>query len=129
MDSRRLYCRTPETWFRGRIFGEMIPVSAQMSELQAKSRSYSRGDPQNPNRIAQKRKPNGVEVLLQKTPLKAFLNPANKYFYVGATPGDQWGDLRNVCVPSVYMPLWLSDSLPNFTPQRLKMTNKNRYYT
>ena len=57
---------------RGRILREMIRrISAQKSELQAKSRSYSRGDPQNPNRIAQKRNPNGFEVLLQKTPLKA----------------------------------------------------------
>ena len=39
LDSRRLYCRT-----RGRIFSEMIQLSAQRSELQAKSRSYSRGD-------------------------------------------------------------------------------------
>ena len=41
------------------------------------SKSYSQADPQNPNRIAQKRALNGVEVPLQKNPLKAFLNPPN----------------------------------------------------
>ena len=44
----------------------------QKSELQW-------ADPQNPNRIAQKRNPNRVEVLLQKTPLEAFLNPAKVF--------------------------------------------------
>ena len=56
-------------------FGPKVRVTDEKSELQAKSQSYSRADPQNPNRIAQKRDPNGVQVLLQKTPLKAFLNP------------------------------------------------------
>ena len=49
----------------GANLGEMIRASAQKSELQAKSRR---------NRIAQKRNPNGVQVLLQKTNLKAFLS-------------------------------------------------------
>ena len=56
-------------------FGPKVRVTGQKSGLQAKSQSYSRADPQNPNRIAQKRGPNGVQALLQKTPLKAFLNP------------------------------------------------------
>ena len=47
-----------------------VRVTRQKSELQTKSQSYSRADPQNPNRIAQKRPPNRVWVLLQKTPLK-----------------------------------------------------------
>ena len=46
-----------------------VGVTDQKSEIQP--------GPQNPNRIAQKRAPNGVEVLLQKPPLKAFLNPPN----------------------------------------------------
>ena len=58
-------------------FSPKVRVTSQKSELQAKSRSYSGAEPQNPNRIAQKRSPNQVEALLQKTPLKAFLNPAN----------------------------------------------------
>ena len=57
--------------------GPKVRVTDQKSELQTKSQSYSWADPQNPNRIAQKRDPNGVEALLQKTPLKAFLNPPN----------------------------------------------------
>ena len=60
-------------------FGPKVRVTGQKSELQTKSQSYSGADPQNPNRIAQKRNPNRVSVLLQKTPLKAFLNPPKKY--------------------------------------------------
>ena len=41
-------------------FGPKVRVTGQKSELQTKSQSYSRGDPQNPNRIVQKRNPNGV---------------------------------------------------------------------
>ena len=52
-----------------------VRVTGQKSELQTKSQSYNRADPQIPNRIAQKRAPNGVYVLLQKTPLKTLLNP------------------------------------------------------
>ena len=55
--------------------GPKVRVTGQKSEIQTKSQSYSRADPQNPNRIAPKRPPNGVQVLLQKTPPKAFLNP------------------------------------------------------
>ena len=52
-----------------------VGVTGQKLESQTKSQSYSRGEPQNPNRIAQKRAPNGIWVLLQnKKPLKAFLN-------------------------------------------------------
>ena len=63
---------------RGQIISGMIRIRARKSELQAESRSYRPkvGDTaQNPNRIAQKRAPNGVQVLLQKAPLKALLNP------------------------------------------------------
>ena len=52
-------------------------VLTQKSELQTKSRRCSRAEPRNPNRIAQKKNPNGVWELLQKTPLKAFPNPLN----------------------------------------------------
>ena len=48
---------------RGQIFSGMIRIRARKSELQAESRSYRPkvGDTaQNPNRIAQKRAPNGV---------------------------------------------------------------------
>ena len=41
-------------------FGPKVRVTGQKSALQNKSQSYSRGDPQNPNRISQKRNPNGV---------------------------------------------------------------------
>ena len=41
-------------------FGSKVRVTGQKSGLQAKSQSYNRADPQNPNRIAQKRDPNGV---------------------------------------------------------------------
>ena len=60
-------------WFGGNFhwndsdFGPKVRVAA---ELQTKSQSYNQADPQNPNRIAQQRSPNGVEVLLQKPPLK-----------------------------------------------------------
>ena len=62
-------------------FGPKVGVTAPkvgVTELQAKSRSYSGADPQNPNRIAQKGNPNRVWALLLKT-LKAFLNPAKVY--------------------------------------------------
>ena len=74
---------------RGRIFkwndsdsGPKVRVTGWKSELRTKSRRYSRADPQNPNRIAQRRAPNGVWVLLQKPPLKAFLNPPKLFGYV-----------------------------------------------
>ena len=41
-------------------FGPKVGVTGQKSELQTKSQSYSRADPQNPNRIVQKRPPNGA---------------------------------------------------------------------
>ena len=47
-------------------FGRKVRVAAEKSELQAESQRYSRADPQNPNRIAQKRWLNRVWVLLQK---------------------------------------------------------------
>ena len=47
-------------------FGPKVRVTGQKSELQTKSQSYSWGDRQSPNQIAQKRNPNGVEV--QKSP-------------------------------------------------------------
>ena len=69
--------QNPRDMTRGRLFSEMIRIQARKSELQAESRSYgpksqsySWTDPQNPNRISQKRVPNGASALLQKTPLK-----------------------------------------------------------
>ena len=57
----------PQGMIRVTNFSAMIRVSDQKLELQVKSRScstksqsYSRGDPHNPNPIAQKRNPNGV---------------------------------------------------------------------
>ena len=38
-------------------FGPKVRVTGQKSELQAKSQSYRRADPQNPNRIARKKAP------------------------------------------------------------------------
>ena len=40
--------------------GPKVRVTGRKSELRTKSRRYSRADPQNPNRIAQKWAPNGV---------------------------------------------------------------------
>ena len=59
--------------------GSKVRVTGRKSELRTKSRRYSRADPQNLNRIAQKRAPNGVEALLQNPPLKAFLNPPKSF--------------------------------------------------
>ena len=68
-----------------RIFSETIRIRARKSELRAESRSYgpqkSELQPGQTPKIwtesprKSKKAPNGVEVLLQKTPLKAFLNP------------------------------------------------------
>ena len=44
--------------FSAKWFG--FRVTGRKSELQTKSPSCSRADPQNPNRIAQKKDPNGV---------------------------------------------------------------------
>ena len=40
--------------------GPKVRATAQKSELQTKSQSYSWPDPPNPNRVTQKRNPNGV---------------------------------------------------------------------
>ena len=79
---------------RGRIFSEMIRIRARKSELQPESRSYgpkvrvySRADPQNPNRIARKRHPNRVLVLLQKTPFKpSWIHPDCKCNFAKLIP-------------------------------------------
>ena len=48
-------------------------VASQKSELQTRSRSYSQGEPQNPNRIAQKKDPNCVVAMAPKIiPLEVF---------------------------------------------------------
>ena len=61
----------------GRIFTEMIRV-------RAKSQSYNWvGDPQNPNRLAQTKKPNAAQAPLQKTPPKASPNPPGLCFRSG----------------------------------------------
>ena len=67
VDSKTLYCRTPETYDLGTIlqgifsgFGRKVRLTAKKSELEAESQRYNRADPQNPNRIAEKRWLNGV---------------------------------------------------------------------
>ena len=47
-----------------------IRVTAHKSEIQAKNQRYSRMAPPDRNQIAQKRRPNGVSVFLQKRALK-----------------------------------------------------------
>ena len=51
-------------------FGPKVRVTSQKSELQTKSESYSRGEPQNPNRIAQKRTWMAFRGFYRKPPLK-----------------------------------------------------------
>ena len=90
MDSREFCCRTPRNDSGGN-FSEMIRVEAQKSELQAKvgvadqkselQSELQRCRPQNLGRITQKSHPNRVYVLLQKLPLKPFLNPPEAYSY------------------------------------------------
>ena len=69
---------------RGQSFGKHLQVSAQKSELQAKSRSskpkvrVTAGEtPRIRTESPEKETRIGVYFLLQKTPLKAFLNPPN----------------------------------------------------
>ena len=60
---KKALLQNPREMIRGQIFSGMIRIRARKSELQAESRSYRPkvGDTaQNPNRIAQKRAPNGV---------------------------------------------------------------------
>ena len=83
VDSRRLYCRTPEA-DSGANFqrndsdsGRKVGVTSRKSELLSKSESYSWAHPQNQNRIAQKKGPEWGLGAFTETPLKAFLNPPN----------------------------------------------------
>ena len=70
-----LRVNTPKM-IRGRVFRERIRIQAQKSELQAESRSYGPKvrvtvfRPPNPDRITQKRSPNGVKCFYRKPPLK-----------------------------------------------------------
>ena len=60
---KKALLQNPREMIRGQIFSGMIRIRARKSELQAESRSYRPkvGDTaQNPNRIVQKRAPNGV---------------------------------------------------------------------
>ena len=60
---KKALLQNPREMIRGQIFSGMIRIQARKSEIQAESRSYRPkvGDTaQNPNRIAQKRAPNGV---------------------------------------------------------------------
>ena len=60
---KKALLQNPRGMIRGQIFSGMIRIQARKSEIQAESRSYRPkvGDTvQNPNRIAQKRAPNGV---------------------------------------------------------------------
>ena len=81
--------------------GPKARVTGQKSELQTKSQSYNRTDPQNPNRIAQKRPPNGASLLLQKTPFKAFLNPAKVSQLKLHSGGNRfvWGPITAIVSP------------------------------
>ena len=86
LDSRRLYCRTPEKiWrqetIRGLIFSEMIRIQARKSELQAESRSYGPkvGDTAEPNH--QEKGPEWGSAASTETPLKAFSNPPKIYLF------------------------------------------------
>ena len=85
MDSRTLYCRTPEKWFGADIqrndsdFLPKIRVTARKSEIQAKNRRHGRVAPPNPNRIAQRRCPNGVWIFLQKRAWKPLWIQLNDY--------------------------------------------------
>ena len=59
---KKALLQNPREMIRVQIFSGMIRIRARKSELQAESRSYGPkvGDTaQNPNRIAQKRAPNG----------------------------------------------------------------------
>ena len=70
---KRALLQNHREMIRGQIFSGMIRIRARKPELQAESRSYRpkvRDTAQNPNRIAQERAQNGVQVLLQKPPLK-----------------------------------------------------------
>ena len=82
VDSRRLYCRTPRSdsganfQWNDSGFGPKVRVTGhQKSKLQTKSQSYSRGRPPESKPNRPEKEPEWGLALLQKTPLKAFLNP------------------------------------------------------
>ena len=72
--------QNPREMIRGRIFSEMIRISARKSELQVKSRSYKppgRPPKSEPNRP--EKAPESGFGASTETPLKAFLNPPKIY--------------------------------------------------
>ena len=88
VDSRGLYCRTPwndsDVIFRWNDsgLGLKVRVTAQKSELQPESQSYSRVDPPNLNQIARNRCLNRILVVLQKRALKpSWIHPRYVQFF------------------------------------------------
>ena len=74
---KKALLQDPPEMIRGPLFSEMIRIQAQKSELQAESRSYgpksqsySRAEPQNPNRITRKGPRMGFRCFCRKPPLK-----------------------------------------------------------
>ena len=68
---KKALLQNPREMVRGRIFSEPIRVSAQKSELQAKSWSYSRADPQNLEPNHPEKAPEwGLGASTQKPPLQ-----------------------------------------------------------
>ena len=68
---KKALLQNPQRKIRGRIFRAMVRIRARKSELQAESRSYRpkvRVNPQNPNRIAQKRPRMGLGASTETPP-------------------------------------------------------------
>ena len=82
--------------------GPKVRVTGQKSELRPKSQSYSRADPQNPNRIAQKNGPRiGFRRFYRKPPLKpSWIHLNNEYTSIGV-------NFRNF--ETIWCPLNLSE--------------------
>ena len=67
-------------WIQGPFTVEPLRYDIQQSDahvppkigLQAENRRYSLNGPPNPNQIAQRRRPNGFSVFLQRRALKPF---------------------------------------------------------
>ena len=88
MDSRRLYCRTPEKWFGGDFSvndsdsGPEVRVTGRKSELRTKKSELQPGRPpeSGPNHL-EKGPERGLGASTENPPLKAFLNPPNFLVY------------------------------------------------
>ena len=99
-ESRALYCGTPATWIGADIqqnssdFPPKIGDTGQNSEIQ----------PPNPNRIAQRRRPKGFSVFLQRGALKPLwiqLNVCSSYCFNGAGSFPVGFDLIQASIGSV----------------------------